>query len=298
MGYCNFNHVPHLHILGITLLITPALILPVNLVDSADGIAGEIYCRVLFSQFMIFLFGIVSVYTVMFLSIERWFAVRHPFKYRTVISSLKVKACVFIIWVLGLLTNAPHLTEMSPSKDVNAQTPCQWSYKDYQTRKIVAFVEISFKFIAPSLVLVLVLCSLYRKWHDQNVRCSLRPNYERQLLNTCAATSFVVLICWSPNQVYYLLYKFDVVTIGTKWHSVTVIFALSTSVINPIIYYVASTTYRRCLQVFLGKVFNKCKAKTRTYPVAEMACIGIERDVQVFENALFTWREQHAEYRS
>ena len=257
--------------------------------ESVDGIAGEIYCRVLFSQFMIFLFGIVSVYTVMCLSTERWFAVQYPFRYRATISSFKVKTCILIIWLLGLLTNAPHLTEMSPKSNMNDRIACQWSYKDYQTRKIVALVEISFKFIVPSLVLVLVLSSLYRKFHHQNLRIRTRAAYEKQLLHMSAATSFVVLICWSPNQVYYLLYKFDVVKIGTKLHHFTVILALSTSVINPIIYYVTSTAYRRCLRVFLGKVFSKCKPKSRTYPVAEMECIGIERDIQVFDNPLFAW---------
>ena len=64
---------------GITILITPSLILPANLVNYPQGFAGEIYCRVLFSQFLLFFLGVVSVYTVMFLSTERWLTVQYPF---------------------------------------------------------------------------------------------------------------------------------------------------------------------------------------------------------------------------
>ena len=291
---------------GITILITPSLILPANLVNYPQGFAGEIYCRVLFSQFLLFFFGVVSVYTVMFLSTERWLAVQYPFKYRTAISSSKVKACVLFIWFLASFTNAPHLTEMSTRTDLstsrtdlNTRTPCEWKYKDYQTRKIVAFLEILMKFILPSLVLVLVLFSFYRKFHNQNLRSSSRPDREKQLLRMSAAISFSVLICWSPNQIYYLLHKFDVVKLGTKWHHFTVVLALSTSAINPIIYYVTSTAYRRCLLMFLCKVFSECKPRghlTRTYPLADIEYINTTRDcqanrqhAQVFDSPLFTW---------
>lgn len=222
----------------------------------------ELYCRVLCSQFLIFLFGVVSVYTVVFLSIERWLAVRYPFKYRTSISSCKVKACAVCTWCLGLLANAPHLSEMSPTNGGNRNPSCQWKYKDYQTRQTIAFVEMFLKFIIPTLILALVLLSLYRKVH-QNFTTAVKLNREGQLLRMCAATSFSVLLCWSPNQVYYLLYKFNVVNIGTKLHHCTVVLALSTSAINPLIYYVTSTAYRRRLVMFLCKVFSKCRSQVK-----------------------------------
>jgi hypothetical protein len=279
-------------LIGITILLTPSLVVP-TLVDSPQGFAGEIYCSVLHSQFMLFFLGVVSVYTAVFLSIERWLAVQYPFKYRATISSSKVKACVLFIWVFSLLTNAPHLTEMGTKKDLNTSS-CQWKHKDYKTRQVVAFLEILLKFILPSVILVLVLVSFYRKFRSQNLLSSTRPERERQLLRMSAAISFVVLICWSPNQIYYLLYKFGVVKLGTKWHHCTVVLALSTSAVNPVIYYVTSTSYRRCLQMLLNKIFSKCKKRGHLsiYPLADMECSNTRRDVctqQVFDGPFFTW---------
>ena len=279
--------------IGTTILLTPTLIVP-SFVDSPEGFAGEIYCRVLFSQFMLFFLGVVSVYTAVFLSMERWLAVQYPFKYRASISSLKVKVCVLFVWVLSSVTNGPHLTEMGTRKDSNTSTPCQWKDKDYQTRQVVAFIEISLKFILPSVILVLVLVSFYRKFHNQEVTCSARPERETQLLRMSAAMSFVVLICWSPNQVYYLLYKFDVVKLGTNLHHVTVVLALSTSAINPIVYYVTSASYRRCLRTLMYKVFSKCMPRRHLAinPLAEIEYNNTNKNVcteQAFDSPLFTW---------
>ena len=235
----------------------------------------------------------------MFLSIERWLAVQYPFKYRNTISSLKMKTCVVFIWILGLLTNSPHLVEIKPGNDT--KKPCQWSSPNYSRRQLVAFTEISLKFILPSVILVLVLISLYKKFRHQNIQNSVRQNREKQLLRMCAATSFVVLMCWSPNQIYYLLYKFNLVNISTKWHHFTVAIALSTSVINPIIYYVTSLTYRQCLHMFLSKLFRKCKCDvhlTRTYPLENIENVRTNRDIevfrlQVFHTPLFTYNKEN-----
>ncbi|XP_028404761.1 galanin receptor type 2-like [Dendronephthya gigantea] len=277
---------------GMAISITPKLIPSETFVNSPRGLARDIYCRLLWSQFMVFLFGVVSVYTVVFLTAERWVAVHYPFKYRTTMSSTKAKICVLFIWLLGLLSNTPHLTEISPN-DNDGMEPCHWKYKDYQIRQIVAFLEITLKFIAPSLILVLVLFSLYKKFHHLNpVTCTTRPDREKQLLRMCAATSFTVLLCWSPNQVYYLLYKFNVVSIGTTWHRITVALALSTSAINPMIYCIASTTYRTCLKLFLREIFGKCTSgahSTQTFPLAEMRYPNLSRQ-QTFDTPFFIRR--------
>ena len=278
--------------------ITPKLIPSETFVKSPCGLAREIYCRVLWSQFMVFLFGVVSVYSVVLLSAERWVAVHYPFKYRTTMSSGKAKTCVSFIWLLGLLSNTPHLTEIS-SNDVDDMKPCQWKYKDYQIRQIVAFVEITLKFIVPSIILVLVLFSLYKKFHRVISVTTTRPDREKQLLRMCAATSFTVLICWSPNQVYYLLYKFNVVTIGTTWHLLTMVLALSTSAINPMIYCITSKTYRTCLKTFLRETFGKYTSgiqSTQTYPLAEIGYLNSSRNshhaykLQTFDTPLFIRR--------
>lgn len=123
---------------GIAIMVTPNLVIPEDLMKFPGGFLGELFCHFLMSQFMVFLFGVASVYAIVFLSIERWFAVKHPFKYRTSISSTKMKICIALTWSVALLANTPHLLEMSPQYELNAANSCKWRSEKSHTRHILA----------------------------------------------------------------------------------------------------------------------------------------------------------------
>ena len=242
--------------------MTPNLIVPESSIKPPDGFFGEIYCRLLVSEFIVFLLGVVSVYTVVFLSIERWLAVKHPIKYRNSHSPTKMKICLVIIWFLAFIANAPHLLEISSNNEQNANTFCKWRSGKSQARNIIAVFEFLLKFFIPTIILLLVLISLHQKFRKPtNIDCQNGEQRNRKLLRICALTSIAVLLCWSPNQIYYTLFKFDNVQLGTDFHHFTILLAISTSSINPFIYFLTSKTYRTCLLNFLNRVFGKCKKR-------------------------------------
>lgn len=124
--------------IGIAIMVTPNLVIPEDLIKFPGGFLRKLFCHFLMSQFMVFLFGVASVYAIVFLSIERWFAVKHPFKYRTSISSTKMKICIALTWSVALLANTPHLLEMSPQYELNAANSCKWRSEKSHTRHILA----------------------------------------------------------------------------------------------------------------------------------------------------------------
>ena len=250
-------------ILGVAIAVTPNLIIPGNLIKHPGRFLGQLFCRLLVSQLIVFLLGVVSVYTVVFLSIERWLAVKYPFRYRISISSTKMKICIVIIWLLALIANAPYGMDMTPSNKQIPGTFCKWKFEESQTRSILAVFEFLLKFVIPTVILLLVLISLYKEFHHESTNIDYRSgrHRNRDLLRMCASTSIAVLLCWSPNQIYYTLYKFDKVRLGTNLQHFTIILAISTSSINPVIYFVTSKTYRTCLLNFLKRVFGKCQKK-------------------------------------
>ena len=250
-------------ILGVAIAVTPNLIIPGNLIKHPGRFLGQLFCRLLVSQLIVFLLGVVSVYTVVFLSIERWLAVKYPFRYRISISSTKMKICIVIIWLLALIANAPYGMDMTPSNKQIPGTFCKWKFEESQTRSILAVFEFLLKFVIPTVILLLVLISLYKEFHHESTDIDYRSGGQRNrdLLRMCASTSIAVLLCWSPNQIYYTLYKFDKVHLGTNLQHFTIILAISTSSINPVIYFVTSKTYRTCLLNFLKRVFGKCQKK-------------------------------------
>ena len=66
------------------------------------GMAGEIFCRVLFSKFFIFTFGKGSVLTIACLAVERWFVLIKPWNYQATFSQRKLCKYIGFIWFICL----------------------------------------------------------------------------------------------------------------------------------------------------------------------------------------------------
>ncbi|CAH2097865.1 unnamed protein product [Euphydryas editha] len=58
----------------------------------------------------------VSVLTLTFISMDRWYAICYPLKFKSTIN--RAKTAIFIIWVVSLLFNAPELVVLTTVKTV------------------------------------------------------------------------------------------------------------------------------------------------------------------------------------
>lgn len=57
---------------GISLVLTPAYIIGTYNFPIPKGFAGELFCRIVASYFLVFYLGIVSVFTITCLALERY----------------------------------------------------------------------------------------------------------------------------------------------------------------------------------------------------------------------------------
>ena len=62
-----------------------------------------------------------------------------------------------------------------------------------------------------------------------------RPKSFNSLLHMCAITAFIILlvICWIPNELFYVLSKFSITQFDTPLHRATVVLAILNSCVNP-----------------------------------------------------------------
>lgn len=229
--------------IGIGLILTPAYIIGTKNFPIPGGLAGELFCRIVVSYYLVFTLGIVSVYTITCLSLERWFAVAKPAQYRAGFKSYRIYVMVVTVWLVSFLFNAPHLFEMK----LAPENKCEWvSLTEGNIRKAVALVEFLGKFLIPLIITSLSFLSLWIKVKDSpalfqtnNGKAGVR------LLRMCAIIAVVLAICWFPNQVYYLLFKFDITQMDTAAHQVTVVMCMGNSTLNPFIYCVTNRSYRK-----------------------------------------------------
>lgn len=212
-----------------------------------SGGFGQFFCRMIFSQYLVFTLGIVSVYTVTCMAMDRWLAVARPTKYKTTLTKPRVNVCVLCIWMLSVLLNTPHLFEMKATTGPDNKSQCEWVVLTQgTTRRVVAILEFSGKFFLPLLTTTVTIVSLNN--HAKSSPALFQTNRGKaglRLLRMCMVTAIVLGVCWFPNQLYYLLFKYDITQLDTPMHHFTVVLCMFNSCVNPIIYCISNKTYRR-----------------------------------------------------
>ncbi|XP_044164584.1 allatostatin-A receptor-like [Acropora millepora] len=240
-------------ITGIGIFITPVYVVGQGSIPIPDGWIGHVFCRVIFSQYLVFTLGIVSVYTVACMAIDRWLAVARPTKYRTILTKSRVNICVLCIWTISVLLNTPHLFEMKAAAGPGNIPQCKWIVlTEGVARMIVAVVEFMGKFFLPLLTASVTMISLHsRVKSSQALFRSNRGQAGLRLLRMCMLTTLILGVCWFPNQLYYLLFKYDLTQLDTPMHHFTVVLCMFNSCINPIVYCISNKTYRRYFMILL-----------------------------------------------
>ena len=241
---------------GIGLMLTPAWIIGIKNFPIPSGIAGDMFCRIVVSYYLVFTLGIVSVYTITCLALERWFAVAKPARYRAGFKSYRIYLLVTTIWLVSFLFNAPHLFEM----ELAANGECEWVVlTEGNTRKAVALIEFLGKFLIPLMITCLSFLSLWAKVRDSPALFKTNKGKRGvRLLRMCAMIAIVLAICWFPNQIYYLLFKFDLTKMDTPVHQFTVVFCMGNSTLNPFIYCATNSTYRKHFFALFGREKREC----------------------------------------
>ena len=76
-----------------------------------------------------------------------------------------------------------------------------------------------------------------------------------RVTHMAAVTSTVMVLCSFPNQVFYLLFKLNIVQLNTLCHRVTVILCMFNSCLNPSIFLFSNKLYREKAR----ELFPRCK---------------------------------------
>ena len=247
--YQSINYWFNLFLLGFFLFLTPVYIIGEQPKLTGQNIGSAVFCYIIANQFLVFTFGIVSLYTVTLLAVERWFAVFRPLRYKTTFRPHRVQKYLVIIWLSSFAANSTHLLEtkfLLHSK--NETQRCVFrGIAGNESRATIGVVEICFKFFTPALILLVTFSRLYHFMRDSSVLSTTRRSHVviTRVTHMAAITSFAMVFCWFPNQLFYLLFKFNLVELNTGWHRATVILCMFNSCLNPCIFLLSNKFYRQ-----------------------------------------------------
>ena len=242
------------------------------------------------------------MYTVTLLAFERWFAVFRPLQHRTQFRPHKVRQYLITIWLSSFAVNSTHIMETKYLFHSKHETNrCVFKgIAGNEVRVVIGGLEMCIKFIVPAAILLLTFTHLYHFMKDSPglTTTSHRSHVViSRVTNMAAITSFVMVLCWFPNQLYYLLFKLNVVQLNTAWHRVTVIICMFNSCLNPCIFLLSNKLYRKKAKELLPSFFKLVKkeeiSESRPIPTQAVLCVKFtkghflqEDAVEIFEHAL------------
>ena len=193
--------------------------------------------------------GLVSVYTVTLLSIERWFAVFRPLLDRCkIFRSKRVRIYLFAAWVGSFAANSPQF--LLTKYNANTTHPVKRCSFIFRTSpavfKAVGILEFLLKFCIPVLVMIVSFTSLYN-FTRRSTRSKTTSKSRLALFRVtrmAALTAGATIVCWTPTQLYYVLFKFGRFKLNTPWHFATAVLCTFNSCLNPCIFLFSNKVYR------------------------------------------------------
>lgn len=244
-------------------MATPTLVIDGDSFPVLTGFAGELFCRLVVSQYFVYALSKVSVFTVAAMSLERWYSILRPLQYRLKFNEKRIHAYIVVIWILGFgsVGFIPFGRVIIPTSN-----KCIWTWVPFH-RELLIILYVFFTFITPSAIACLTILHIYlvikrsrlRKTGNGNARA------KRKLLRMCSFVVFLLTFCWLPNQLYYALSAYSITKLETSFHYFTIVLAMSNSCLNPWVYCFANRQIKLGIMSLVDPVM-KLLRKRNTSP--------------------------------
>ncbi|XP_063824087.1 RYamide receptor-like [Ostrinia nubilalis] len=232
---------------------------------------GAVMCKVVnFSQAVSVL---VSAYTLLAISIDRYMVIMHPLRPR--LGKTAAKLVVAAVWGGALATAAPIPIVSQVQRPTEWHRICetdicleQWGRPEQSEHYTCALLALQFMLPLSALV-----CTYARIAHvvwggrppgeAQSARDSRMQRSKRKMIKMMVTVVAVFTICWLPLNVFIILWSVHSDEISwASWPGMPYVWfashwlAMSHSCYNPIIYCYMNTRYRRGFKQAIGWVFR------------------------------------------
>ena len=264
---------------GVAVLCLPTYITSTsNFRHHPSGLAGDILCTILTAYNILFYFEIVSIYTLVAIWFERYAAVCKPLATYSSSTPKKARKILCAVWLLSLIPFIPTIygTRYTPTQELSSigahctvtvfTTGVFWNilyHLIFVMQSVLPLTFLIFCFVKTQKALQRQFENLGKTQNSQTGALHLIKQREKTLITIVIVTvSFFSL--WTPDQIVFILYQFNVVTSwNTNIMQVTVVLYFSSCCINPIIYTFRSKLFRKGMKASL--CFPVCLGKKRHY---------------------------------
>ncbi|NWY03031.1 TAAR1 protein, partial [Nothoprocta ornata] len=257
-------------------------IMPYSMVRSVEHCwyFGKCFCKIHTSVDM--MLSTASIFHLSFISVDRYYAVFDPLRYKSKINNFVILVMIFISWTVpaafafGMIFLELNLRGAEEIyNDIHYAGGCLVFFSE--TSGLVASMV---SFYIPGFVMLYIYRKIYsvakrqarsidaisQKKIQFEMKHHISSNRERKATKTLGIVMGVFLICWSPFFFFTAINPFINYVIPPVLIDALVWFGYLNSTLNPIVYAFFYICFRRALKIVLfGKVFKQDSSRTQLF---------------------------------
>ncbi|XP_078349114.1 neuropeptide FF receptor 2-like [Oculina patagonica] len=231
------------------LFIAPRFIL-IHLFKHPDGLTGTMFCKLLTGGNLTWTGGACSVFTLVAIAFERYYAVMYPYGNKGKLTYNKLKIIIPLSWISAVILNIPLYLTIYFDKEADFcmeywPSP-EWLPKAYSsTWFFVAGI------IPATIMTVLysrVVYSLWFKRGENNPESTQQGvmKVRKRVTKMVLAVSIIYGLCWMPNLTIYALNYFSPSqNYGDVTYITSIVLVTCNSTVNPFVYVFVNQKFRR-----------------------------------------------------
>ncbi|ELT97161.1 hypothetical protein CAPTEDRAFT_196042 [Capitella teleta] len=202
----------------------------------------EVLCFLLQNELLLFGALNASTYCLMVITLERYLMIVRPIFHRTSFSKQWAIGLAATAWLAGFFWNG---IPTGVTTRVRGSGKCSlYNYRSYEEQEVFGYVYVAATFFVPMVLFGVayghMMAVLGRRVRQVNQKDSKDNNMSRAQVNLTKTMVLVTLafaICWTPNQIMYMLFNAGILN---NWsgagYTITLFMAFVNCCINPIIY--------------------------------------------------------------
>lgn len=224
-------------IFGVTLIIGSDIMLTKNKITHNECLLASICTQVS---------GAISLWTILLINLDRYFAILLPLKYDSLVTKRKLILILFLIWMIQISINLASFNSNVKSNFHELTYICNI---DISTNKELWIIVVIITYGVSSLALIVIYTHL---GYISYKKCI--SNQNKKYIKTASLLVASFYICWSPMAVRLLILSSGGTTANLQPLEVSILLLMYlNSFLNTIIYAATNKRYKESLFKLFGR---------------------------------------------
>ncbi|XP_071490708.1 allatostatin-A receptor-like [Diadema antillarum] len=244
--------------LAIADFVTSILLIPYPKLNSIpNSWTGALFCKVVEGEYLMWTTVTASIYSLVAVSLDRFFAVVYPIQFRRFANRRLVNPIVCLIWV-GSCVFMVRIFLINSTNVILGK--CVYK-REHRNLEIVYGIYIFVvQFVLPTVLMLATQVAIARSLRREAARfvsnestASFHHIARSRVLTLTLTVVLVYVICWAPDQIAFFSFNLGLITpsfVRSPFARVVTALAICNSCVNPILYTLRHPQFREAVKDF------------------------------------------------